>query len=525
MRPALSRGHAAALRGHAPLLAVLGLALALRVAAEVAFRPALFFGGDSSQYLKLALTGSPVGIAYERPSGYPLLIHAVFVLGRHMTVLTALQHAAGLGTGLLTYALARRMGWRRGWATAATALVVLDAYALALEQHVLAEAFFTPLLVGALLLALGRPRARSLAASGLLLGAAVTLRTEAIFALPGFLVFVAWRRPGWRPAAAALVACLVPLAVYASWHRAETGRLALTSAGGWYLYGRIGEIGGCGDADIPAAGRVLCRRVPRDDREGAAYHLWAPGGTAHRAFGSLTGSPARQRRINRILRDYALAIIRDRPERYAGMVAADVLRYFEPGVASRSVSDSAISFSAPATAMGLDPAVARGWFPDVRSSVAPPAGFVRHYARWVHTPRWLLGLLVLAGVLEVTLPRPRRREAFLLVGVPLAILVGATATSDFILRYLVPLTPALLVGGGSAAADLLSAALRHVRHRRGRVDGARSIEPHAVDPGTDVEGLYTGLPDRGGRPKHALGVLSRIARAALSAARPRAPVR
>src|SRR4051794_12434619 len=133
MRAPGLRGLGDALRRHRLLVAVLVLALALRVVVALAYPPALFFGGDSSQYLKLALTGDPVGVAFERPSGYPLLIHAVFWFGRSLTLLTALQHLAGLVTGVLTYALARRLGLRTWLAAALAALVLLDAYALALE--------------------------------------------------------------------------------------------------------------------------------------------------------------------------------------------------------------------------------------------------------------------------------------------------------------------------------------------------------------------------------------------------------
>jgi hypothetical protein len=478
MRAPGLRGLGDALRRHWLLVTALVLALALRVVVALAYPPALFFGGDSSQYLKLALTGDPVGVAFERPSGYPLLIHAVFWLGRSLTLLIALQHLAGLVTGVLTYALARRLGLKTWLAAALAALVLFDAYALALEQHVLAEAFFTPLLVGSLLLAVGPGSAAGLAASGLLLGIAVTVRTEALFALPVWLIAVVWARPGWRPALAAVVACALPLGAYAVWHHAETGRYGLTEARGWFLYARIGEIGDCAGVDVPAAGRALCRRVPGDDREGASYHLWAADGTAHRAFGSLTGSLARERHLNDVMWDHAVAIIRDRPWRYTGMVAADVARYFEPGVASRSISDTAISFPESGQATGLDPRIQRRWFQGTVTEVRGVSSFVRSYAGWVHTPRWLMGLLVLSGIAGIV-TGPRRRELFLLVGVPMALLIGATATSDFILRYLIPTVPLLLCGGFAGAQDVwVSLTVRRGKPPRAQVSLGASPAPN-----------------------------------------------
>lgn len=55
---------------------------------------------------------------------------------------------------------------------------------------------------------------------------------------------------------------------------------------------------------------------------------------------------------------------------------------------------------------------------------------------------------------------PQRQEAFLLTGMGLAMLLGATATSEFIVRYLVPSVPLLVCGGTLALAELFTAA-RH----------------------------------------------------------------
>jgi hypothetical protein len=49
---------------------------------------------------------------------------------------------------------------------------------------------------------------------------------------------------------------------------------------------------------------------------------------------------------------------------------------------------------------------------------------------------------------------PHRREIWLLTGTSIAILIGATATSEFVLRYLVPVAPLLLAGGVAAIVDM-----------------------------------------------------------------------
>src|SRR4051812_8596000 len=62
------------LAAHRLLAVLLGVAVGLRVAVAIAYRPALFFFGDSWDYVRMAyknallVGGSPV-----RPSGYPLV--------------------------------------------------------------------------------------------------------------------------------------------------------------------------------------------------------------------------------------------------------------------------------------------------------------------------------------------------------------------------------------------------------------------------------------------------------------------
>ena len=83
------------LRAHWPLLVVLAIAAAVRVAVAIAYQPAIFFG-DSWAYLDLAYGGSPVGFAPDRPSGYPMLIDLLSIFGRSLGAITTAQHLAGL---------------------------------------------------------------------------------------------------------------------------------------------------------------------------------------------------------------------------------------------------------------------------------------------------------------------------------------------------------------------------------------------------------------------------------------------
>src|SRR3954468_13141960 len=162
----------ALVRRHWPLLIVLAIAAAVRIGVAIAYWPATFFG-DSWSYLNLAYEG---GFAPDRPSGYPQVIHLLSIFGRDLGTLTTAQHLAGLATTALVYALMLRLQLSRWLAAAGAALVGLDAYAIALEQQILAEAFFTTALVASFFCIVGRERGpASLAAGGVLLALAATM--------------------------------------------------------------------------------------------------------------------------------------------------------------------------------------------------------------------------------------------------------------------------------------------------------------------------------------------------------------
>jgi hypothetical protein len=463
---------------------VLVLAVAVRAGVAIAYRPAIFFG-DSWAYLDLAYNGTPVGLAPDRPSGYPLLIDLISIAGRSLAAITTVQHLAGLAAGVLVYALLLRLGIPRLVAACAAAIVLLDGYTVALEQQILAEAFFTLTLVGSVYLVAGRDRGPvALAASGLLLAAAASMRTVALFAAPVWILYVFWTH-GLRNRSVllALAGLFLPLVAYAGLHAASTGRFGLTQADGWFLYGRVGQIADCGDADIPADGRPLCRRNARDRREGAAFHVWNADGPARRVFGGMSHDAERQERSNRILRQFALAIIRDRPGRYARLVGSDFLRYFRPGAMSRGNSDLALILPEHGRLVRRNEQIRNRYFPDYEPAVHPPAALMRGYQERIHTSRLLVGMLAFVSLLALAiaaaarkrLSLPRRREVFLLTGSALAMLLGSAATSEFVLRYLIPAVPLLACGGVVASFDL--AAL--VRPRLARLSGRRALYARA----------------------------------------------
>src|SRR3954467_11650449 len=145
----------------------------------------------------MAHGGGIVTFAPLRPSGYPLILKVLHAL----PVITTAQHLAGLATATLVYATCNALGLRRGLATVAAAFVALDAWAIALEQYVLTEAFFAlalMLAVWASLIARESSREIALGFAGLCLAAATLMRPVGLFAVPAWIVWMLWTRVGAR---------------------------------------------------------------------------------------------------------------------------------------------------------------------------------------------------------------------------------------------------------------------------------------------------------------------------------------
>jgi hypothetical protein len=97
---------------------------------------------------------------------------------------------------------------------------------------------------------------------------------------------------------------------------------------------------------------------------------------------------------------------------------------------------------------------------DFKPGVRAPSAVVRAYAGVFHVPRWLVAGLVLATALALgaaavrRIALPHAAEIALLLGVALASLLGIAATTEFALRYLVPVYPLLVAAGLATLAGL-----------------------------------------------------------------------
>jgi 4-amino-4-deoxy-L-arabinose transferase-like glycosyltransferase len=475
-----------AARSHPGLLMVLSLAALVRLAFAIAYRPALFYS-DSWQYLALAWDHSFVGSAPYRPSGWPALVKVVSGPWHSVATVTTLQHLMGLASGVVVYALLVRLAAPRWLALVAAGVVLFDGYAITLEQTLMPEATVTLLLVASAALAVTAARAERRAtllvgASGLLLAIATTMRTAALFAAPAWLAYVWLTRGGrWRPLGAGVAALAVPLVVYASIHAATVGTFALNDAAGWFLYGRVGQIGDCRGVSVPVAARPMCAGIAAHGARGPNYFIWSPRSPAKQVFKGVSSGDERQ---DAILRNYALAVIAARPLRYGGIVLADFARFFVPGATAPDANDKALI--PPDRARTRPPFFVRriatrdlpGFAPRVRF----PAALTLRYARVLHTPRWLMGicaLLTLAVLALACLPRFRRplehrREVLLMGGGALLVLLLSVATAGFDLRYLIPVVPLLTCAGALAAVDLVGLARARALVPAGRRAGVRA---------------------------------------------------
>src|SRR6185437_15381777 len=103
---------------------VLVAALVVRIVTALAFRPIMWFGGDSASYLATGLRLIPDP---SRVGGYGFMLWVLRPL-HSFALVGAVQHLMGLAMGVLIYLLARRYGLPAWAATLATVPVLFDAY-------------------------------------------------------------------------------------------------------------------------------------------------------------------------------------------------------------------------------------------------------------------------------------------------------------------------------------------------------------------------------------------------------------
>jgi hypothetical protein len=460
----------ALLRRHWLFTVVFAAAASVRVLITLAFWPALFYIGDSFGYLESAYAHK---FDEAHPLGYAAIIALVSLPGRHLATFPILNHVAGLATGVLAYVLLVRLGVNRLVASAAAALVLLNGSVVVLEQHILSETLFTLALVGAAFTAILYRGSRSAIVSGLLLSAATLIRAIGLVAIPVWIAYVVWRRRSLRAVAAGTAAVVVSLVAYASLHAYEGRGFGLTQWNGWLLYGRVAAIADCRGVSVPAGTRGLCEtdaERARRHRQGwtPSYYIFRPDSPV-RLFGPyVTAKP------NPILMRFARSMIRAHPLAYLRMVSSDLGWAFRPYAGSRGV-DPSIVLPVKSTDLSAvnDSTVVQRYFGSYQLEDKGGRGAVLWYARTLQVPRPLLGALLAAALISLLLGlaardrvRVRRQpESTFLAAMALALFVGAVATVELNIRFLMPTVPLIACSGALALSDLWPVAAQARRRR------------------------------------------------------------
>ena len=255
-RGAAARGAGlTALRRNWLAVVLLTAGLALRVLAEFAYRPALFYV-DTARYLY----NNPPGMD---PLGYGGVLRALTPVAGFAGV-AAFQHLLGLAMAVTIYLVLLRRGTSRWLAALAIAPVLLDGYQLQIEQTIMPDTVFEALIVAGLAVLLWRPEItwRRAAVGGVVLGASATVAQVGEALLLPAVIFLLACGGGWRRiigrVAVLCVAFAAPIAAYCSGSLLVTGSFFLSHTGVTSFYGRMAAAADCATLRLPAAERSMC---------------------------------------------------------------------------------------------------------------------------------------------------------------------------------------------------------------------------------------------------------------------------
>jgi hypothetical protein len=477
-------------RGHRLFTALLAVATLLRLDAMLGYRPAVWFN-DSFDYLHVAMSLYPHPI---RTDGYPFFLWALKPL-HSFALVAGLQHAMGLATGIMVYALLRKRFALPAWgATLAAAPALLDAYQIQLEHLILSDAMFGFLLavvVVALLWYDTELTWKRGAVIGLVLGLMSLTRSVGLPVLLAVVIYLFIRRINWRIIAAVVALCAMPLAAYAGWFYSWYGKPGLTMSSGIFLYARVTAFADCNKINPPVAEIPLCNnpKVTNTPLVFSQDAIWDKNSPLLR-YSSGRFTPF----INQTAQDYATRAILAQPGDYLRVVAEDFLRTFKwnrdvfPDRATYEMYQfNTKSAALPDWRMSKDRTAAneaRAYEEgDARTQIIQPySTAIRLYQRYIYLRGTMLGLILLVGLAGLV-PMWRRLggRAFLPWVTATGLLIVPAATAEFDYRYVLPVVPLACI----AAAITFSQDPRRKlaglarRHRE-------SVEP-AVEPPAPAE--------------------------------------
>lgn len=444
-------GRADVVADHWLFSTAVALALAVRVLATVAFRPALF---TPDSFVYLAAGVHPM-LGVWHPAGYPALL---WVLRPFHSVLlvTTVQHLMGIAIGATVYAVLRRRGLPAWGAVLAASPTLFDSRQVALESFILPDTVYALLLTVAMAVLLtGRqPMTRRCAVAGLLVAGAAVTRGNGAPEMVAVLAVLLFQRVGWRAITAAAVAFALPVLAYMGLFAARHGDFALTSSDGMFLWSRTTSFADCGVIRPPASLRPLCPDQQPDPPAAApawslpsllaartpASYLWARGvwwrHDAHPGFNSVN---------NKLAMRFALMAIRAQPADYLRSVASGVALTFL--ATDRGLGVRSLHFTPVPDVVAMNPRQVRHLrvYAHISSNshpVQPYAYFLYLYQEPVYFPGIAFLLVVAAGLAAVI--RWRRQSggpAALPWAVAVVGIVTPIAVHEYHYRYSITVVP------------------------------------------------------------------------------------
>jgi hypothetical protein len=467
----------------------------LRLLAMIGYPGALWFSGDSYVYIGAALRPVPDA---SKTTGYALFLRLLLPF-HSFTLVTLIQHMMGLAVAVMIYALLRRAGVSRMWATIATLPQLLDGFIIEDEHMIMGETVLTFCLMLATLLVLWKPRTRWWVAliAGLLVGYQCIEGTEGMAMLavfPAFMLIRSLRTYGWRKLQGWLVTvvvsigCLIPVVSYLVWFHSDTGAWNLSNAEGFYVWGRVSSFANCAEIKAPADVMKYCPTEPFKDRTPPGYFIWYVP-QLHQDMNSV-GGPVSVKG-NKLLTEFDIDAIESQPLGYVKSVAKGVLMSLDwpmknyPDAGTVYYYDFHLHYVT--SKYNELPPKTENWIParDVPPSelvpkysayddwvnyghqdpgvvVKPVAVLILGYERIFNTLGPLFGIIMvigLGGVVTIE-RRPwrlrwRRRQGSMFPWVTaVVLLVFPIATADFDFRYLLPVIPFACLAAGLSFAPV-----------------------------------------------------------------------
>jgi hypothetical protein len=473
---------ASLLRRHWLAAALLTAGLVLRVLAELAYRPALFYI-DSVKYLYTSQGNDP--------EGYKLPLRAIAAVSNLDTVV-AVQHLLGLGMAVVIYILLLRRGVPRWLGALAIAPILLDGYQLQNEQTIMPGTWFEALIVAAIAILLWRPDLgwRRVALGGIVLGTSATVAQPGEALIPAAAIFVlAAAGGGWRRAVgkAALIcaACALPILAYSAGNYLITGNFFLSHQGVTSLYGRTAAAVDCATIKLPASERGLCP-TPAQQARGDDWLEFGTYAPVQRYYRDLPRAE-----VDTLVTNFSHRVLVQQPGRLLAAYGRDVLKLYavdrvtapgDPPISRWQFQTSFPYYSSHATPAIVNAAIDQfgGGKPTVWR---PVAAFLRSYQLdGGYTPGPLLVIFTLAGLAGSAFVFRRRasrqtRQLALACLLFFSSAVFLTLVSDlfvFSWRYQLPALVTLVPGGALGISVVIS----EIRTRRaprlaGTTDGGR----------------------------------------------------